>query len=140
MKIGILQIFDPDQDGFNFELKEAKNLHCSINMFQVIRRKLLASKMKFFEQVIKMLETQLKEAREKQDRSLESQLPLNWCVQKHDKSLLKYVSEKGMLLSDIAEWIKTEDLDQKTQPELLFKRLKQLCELSVIGDTKSDAA
>ena len=80
MKIGILQIFDPDQDGFNFELKEAKNLHCSINMFQVIRRKLLASKMKCFEQIIKILETQLKEAREKQDRSLESQLPLNWCV------------------------------------------------------------
>ena len=61
--------------------------------------------MKFFDQVQKLLETRLKDAREKQDQTIENQLPVNWCISEHDKTLLKFVSDKGLQLSDIGEWV-----------------------------------
>lgn len=52
-----------------------------------------------------MLENRFKFEKEVKNDSIEGKLPAAWCVQKHDRSLLKFVSEKGLLLSDIAEWI-----------------------------------
>lgn len=47
--IGIVGSFDPDNDGFVFGLKEARELHCNVNMLLFIRRKIISSKMKCFD-------------------------------------------------------------------------------------------
>ena len=63
----IIRNFDPDSDGFRFEINEAINLHKNMNILQFVRRKLLQNKCKEFDQQSKGLseflatEFQLKE-------------------------------------------------------------------------------
>ena len=110
----IIRNFDPDSDGFRFEINEAINLHKNMNILQFVRRKLLQNKCKEFDQQSKGLseflatEFQLKEeprivinideeegAQEEVDQ-LDCQIPQGWECKKHDKSLLKAANEKGL--------------------------------------------
>ena len=47
--------FDPDSDGFKFEIDAAFELHRNMNILQFIRKKLLVSKGKHFDQQAKNL-------------------------------------------------------------------------------------
>ena len=47
--------FDPDSDGFKFEIDAASTLHRNMNILQFIRKKLLPSKGKHFDQQAKNL-------------------------------------------------------------------------------------
>jgi hypothetical protein len=125
-KIGIVDSFDPDNDGFIFGLPQARELHCNVNLLHFLRRKIIASKMKCFDQALPTLELRLKDHRHK----LELQLPPEWTVAKHDRSLLKHVCDRGLLVTDISEWIQNSvDFASKPTAELLFERIKQLCDL-----------
>lgn len=106
LKIGIVDSFDPDNDGFVFTLAEAKELHCQINMLQFIRRKILGSKSKYFDVLVPMLEHRV-QAR----LQLEAKLPEDWQVGEHDRGLLKHVTEKGFSLEDIQEWIDLSEFE-----------------------------
>ena len=55
----IIRNFDPDSDGFKFELEAATALHKNMNILQYIRRKLLPGKFKQFDQQVKGLEEYL---------------------------------------------------------------------------------
>lgn len=41
--------FDPDSDGFLFDLPMAKELHRTMNLLEFIRKRILSNKGKFFE-------------------------------------------------------------------------------------------
>ena len=45
----MLQNFDPDADGFVFNLPLAKKLHRTMNLLEFIRKRILSNKAKFFD-------------------------------------------------------------------------------------------
>ena len=51
----VITNFDPDSDGFKFEIEAASTLHRNMNILQFIRKKLLPSKGKHFDQQAKNL-------------------------------------------------------------------------------------
>ena len=51
----LIRNFDPDNDGFKFELEDALVLHRNMNILQFVRRKLLQNKGKHFDQQVKGL-------------------------------------------------------------------------------------
>lgn len=68
---------------------------------------------------------------------MEAQLPPEWIVAKHDRSLLKHVCDRGLVVADILEWIQNSaDFATKPTAELLLERIKQLCELFSQIDTR----
>lgn len=84
--------FDPDGDGFDFNHEKALKLHNNMNLLQFIRRNLAiygtSQKMgKQFDQGIDNLQKKLKDD--------EKRMPECWQPKKHDKGLLKAVSQKG---------------------------------------------
>ena len=113
----IIRNFDPDSDGFKFEINEAINLHKNMNILQFVRRKLLQNKCKEFDQQSKGLSEFLAaEFQQKEEAKIvididgpesgkeeivkqaqpELKVPLGWECKKHDKSLLKTANEKGL--------------------------------------------
>ena len=51
----LIRNFDPDSDGFKFEIDAAFTLHRNMNILQFIRKKLLPGKGKHFDQQAKNL-------------------------------------------------------------------------------------
>ena len=113
----IIRNFDPDSDGFKFEIVEATSLHKNMNILQFVRRKLLQNKCKEFDQQSKGLSEFLAaEFQQKEEAKIvidvdgagsgkeetvqagqpELQVPQGWECKKHDKSLLKAANEKGL--------------------------------------------
>ena len=48
--------FDPDEDGFEFGIEKATVLHKNINILQFIRKTLIPSNFKQFEQSVDLLQ------------------------------------------------------------------------------------
>jgi hypothetical protein len=69
-------------------------------MFKIIRKEIISSDYKLFDSCVDGLSEKLKEDRER----LACKLPEEWIVDKHDRYLLKAVSENGLqFLSKLKE-------------------------------------
>jgi hypothetical protein len=85
-------VYDPDSDGFNFGYERALTFRVRTNMFKIIRKEIISSDYKLFDSCVDGLSEKLKEDRER----LACKLPEEWIVDKHDRYLLKAVSENGL--------------------------------------------
>ena len=55
-----IQNFNPDDDGFTFDLASAKQLHKNMNLLEFIRKRILSNKAKLFDQNVKNLNLYLR--------------------------------------------------------------------------------
>ena len=147
----IIRNFDPDSDGFKFEIDEAISLHKNMNILQFVRRKLLQNKCKEFDQQSKGLSEFLAaEFQPKEEARIvinldgpeagqeeimqpdqpELKVPQNWECKKHDKSLLKAANEKG--LEFFSQLSNNNDYGFKDiapiSKEFALKRIEKICE------------
>lgn len=51
-----MKTFDPDQDGYTLNEKDALSLHKNVNILHYVRRSILVNKSKQFEQSVSLLE------------------------------------------------------------------------------------
>ena len=90
-----LDELDPDKDGFEISPEDAEALGNNIDLLTFIRKNMIISSGKVFENSVEKI------------KSSDYELPENWDVEIHDKELLTRVAEKGFsILSSIeAEFI-----------------------------------
>ena len=82
--------FDPDSDGFIFDLPLARQLHRNMNLLEFIRKRILSNKAKLFDQNSKALSINLSAPNTSSLTPVE-----NWETKKHDKALLRAFSDHG---------------------------------------------
>lgn len=58
-------VFDPDNDGFNFGYERALTFKVRTNMFKIIRKEIISSDFKLFDQCVETLSERLREDRTK---------------------------------------------------------------------------
>ena len=85
-------VYDPDNDGFNFGYERALTFKVRMNMFKMIRKEVISNNFRLFEQCLETLSQKLRDEKEK---GL-TKLPEEWICDKHDRYLLKAVSENGL--------------------------------------------
>ena len=85
-------VYDPDTDGFNFGYERALTFKVRINLFKIIRKEIISCEFKLFDANIEQLSQRLRDERE---RNL-TKLPEEWICDKHDRYLLKAVSDHGL--------------------------------------------
>ena len=85
-------VYDPDGDGFNFGFERALTFKVRTNMFKIIRKEIIAQDYKLFDSCLESLSDRLRQERE----ANATKLPEEWICDKHDRYLLKAVSENGL--------------------------------------------
>lgn len=131
-------IFDPDEDGFNYGYEKAAVLHKNMNILQFIRKSLLPTNCKQFEQGVEALQEQFmreklqleneEELSQVEDRAVIC-LPDNWQCALHDRNLLIAVSYNGIDCLKQLSWSKEYGFeDVEIMPEVAFKRIEEICE------------
>lgn len=87
--------FDPDSDGFVFDLPLARQLHRNMNLLEFIRKRILNNKAKHFDQNVKALAAHL--SSKPSDSEVSTGAPWDDC-KKYDKALLRAYSDHGSKL------------------------------------------
>eukprot|EP00347_Sterkiella_histriomuscorum_P008411 403345196 len=117
-------VYDPDADGFNFGYERALTYKVRMNMFKLIRKEILAGNFRLFEQSLENLSAVLRGERELN----KTKLPEEWICDKHDRNLLKAVSDNGLsYLNKMKENTDYGFENVNVPRKRLQKRLEFLC-------------
>ncbi|CDW85165.1 f y-rich n-terminus family protein [Stylonychia lemnae] len=117
-------VYDPDGDGFNFGYERALYFKVRTNMFKLIRKEIMAQNFRLYEQCLENLAQILRDEKEKQL----TKLPDEWICDKHDRHLLKAVSDQGLpFLNKMKENTDYGFENINVPRKRLQKRLEYLC-------------